>query len=218
MFNKIKAALGLALLAALAMSATSVMSASALTSGHFTSEAANTKLDITVATGTSHLVYFHDFGTTVDCHHQTFTAHNIQSTTQQITITPALANCTTSGNTAAVGPHWNGCHFAFTSRTAPGHGTSHFVCPAGVSATFTQGATCTETFSAQTPEGGVTYDTILIEGKHAITANITITGFSTTRHGQCQLFGTNGKAQWTGSLTIQGTNAETGAPVGITAT
>jgi hypothetical protein len=216
MIRTLKAALGIGLLVTLAISAMNVMSASALSSGHFISASSDTKLDVKAPTG-SHLMVFHAQGFPVECHNQIYTASSIGLTAQEIKVTPALSACTTADLTKATIPHWNGCQLVFTSRTPPGHGTVHFMCPMGVPATLTQ-EDCTETLDPQTLEGGATYDAIAIEGKSAITVNLTTTNFKTTRHGLCQFFGTNGAGYWTGSLTIQGTDAASGAPVGISHT
>jgi hypothetical protein len=220
MFYKLKATLGLALLAALATSAIGVMSASATTSGHITSEVTSTKLDFTAATGTTHQMKIIDSQMgSIECHNQPFTASVIPSTVQEITVTTTYSGCTTADGTP-LEAHMNGCHYIFTSRTAPGHGTVHFRCPPGKTMIFTQGPTCTFTFGEQTPAGGIVYETITgANGKHAITANVTVSNLTATRHGTCQIFGTNGATnKWSGSMTIEGTNASTGAPVGITAT
>jgi len=220
MTRKLKAGFGLALLAALVVSAMGAMSASAITSGHFTSDSVNgTKFDISETTGTAHATKLTAYGSTVECHNITYTAHHISTqTTQILTVTPTYHSCTSGGNTATV--TMNGCHYEFTSRTPPSHGTPHFRCPAGVKAKV-ETSNGTMQFGAQTPTlGGVVYETATnAAGKHIITANITVEGIHGECHGLCQFLGTNTTtAKLTGSVTVEGTDTVTGAAVNITAT
>jgi len=219
MLRTLKAALGLGLLAALAMSAMSVMSASAITSGHFTSDVATTKLDISEVTGSTHQIKFHapTLGATVECHHPTYSAHLTNTTAQFITVQPVYANCTNQ-DAQTVTVTMNGCDYTFTSRTA-GHATTHFKCPVGVKAEI-HTPNGTFTFGTQTPTGGgATYTTTTENNKHAITANITVTGIHYECHGLCAIFGTTGtNAEMTGAATIKGTDSASGAAVNITAT
>jgi hypothetical protein len=222
MKRSLKAGLGLSMLVALIVAAFGVMSASATTSGHFTSDSAGeTKLIPTEATGTTHTTSLSAFGLTVTCHNVTYTAANMKTaTTQEITVTPTYLGCTSGENPAHV--RMNGCHYIFTSRTAPGHGTPHFLCPVGKKAEVEiTGSNCIMKFGAQTPtSGGATYDTIEMAGKHALTVNVTAEGIHAEAHGGiCVFFPTNTTtAKLTGSVTVRGENPATGAAVGITAT
>ena len=214
MIRNLKAAFGLSLLAALILSAVSVMGASAITNGHFVSDSPSgkTKLDITEATGTSHQTQLNAYGAHVTCHDATYTAHHIGTTAEAITVTPSYINCT-DGNNNPVHITMNGCHYEFTPRTS-GHATAHFRCPLGnkakVTVTDSSGSSIsTMQFGAQTPSGGVVYETITTNNKHAITANITIEGIVGECHGLCQIFGTNTTTgKLTGAVTVAGTNTE----------
>jgi len=219
MIRTLKATLGLGLLAALAMTAMSVVGASANTSGHFTQDSGGTAIiDITENTGTAHQIKFHapTLGTTIECHHPTYEAKIGVLTTQEITVTPQYTNCTSNEATAIV--RINQCDYKFTSRTI-GHATTHFFCPAGAKVEIeVPSSESTFTIGAQTPSGGATYTTTTENTKHAITANITVTGIHYECHGFCAIFGTTGtNGEMTGSATIKGTNSA-GNPINLTAT
>jgi hypothetical protein len=217
MIRSLKTALGLCVLAALLTGAIGATSASAATSGHFTSESAQTKLDITGATGTSHEATLSIFGVAISCHQFTYTGSNLTvTTTQTITASASLTNCTTGGSAATV--NMNGCDLSFTSRTT-GHATTHFICPVGKKAEVIT-SNGTMKFGTQTPTtGGVTFTAITMGTKPALTANITVEGIHAECHGACQIFGTSNTAgKLTGSATVQGTDATTGAATGIAAT
>jgi hypothetical protein len=220
MIRSLKAAFGLSLLAALVVSAMSVMSASAITQGHFSSEVAKTKYDIKEATGTAHSTKLEAYGSTIECHEITYTGHHTSTTTSTaLTVTPHYTKCTKTADSSTATVHMKGCHYEFTPRPAPAHATAHFRCPTGVKAEVTTNAG-TMKFGAQTPtKGGVVYETITMENKHAITANITVEGIHGTCHGACQIFGTTTTTgKLSGSVTVQGTNTDTGAPVHLTVT
>jgi hypothetical protein len=222
MIRSLKAAFGLSLLAALTMTAISGGNASAINAGannHFVSEAASTFLDISEATGSVHATQFTGWGTTISCHHPTYSAPEIGTTTQEITVTPDYKNCTTGSNAVAT-VDMNGCHYKFTAPGAGTHATVHFICGAGKFAQITTGGG-TMTLHPQTPTiKGVTYTKIVDAGtgKHGITVNVTVEGLHGTCHGACQILGTTRTdAKMTGSVTVWGTNAE-GKTINITAT
>ena len=190
------------------------MGASAITNGHFVSDSPSgkTKLDITQQTGSTHETLLSAYGTNSACHKVTYTAHHIGTTATAIIVTPQYENCTTSAsNPMHVAVH--GCYFEFTSRSS-GHATPHFKCPAGKKATLTitnsnGSSTSTMQFGEQTPAGGVVYEAVTTNNKHAITANFTVEGIVGECHGVCQLLGTNTTtAKLTGSVTVAGTNTE----------
>jgi len=222
MLRTLKAALGLGLLAALVMSAMSVMSASAITSGHFTSDAPSgtTKAQITSVTGGNHSLTLSipALGTTVNCHSFTYSGHMTGSTQQALKAEGSLQNCTTNQGEAAVVTN-NGCALEFTSRST-GHMTTHFVCPVGAKAEM-HTANGTFTFGTQTPtKGGAVATTILGPGgKHSITADITVEGIHYECHGFCAIFGTTGTtATISGSGEGHGVDAVSGNYVNVTAT
>jgi hypothetical protein len=214
MIRSLKAALGLALVAAMAFSAMSVMSASATVSGHFTSDSGGiTAIDIREVTG-KHEIALSAIGTTITCHTASYTASMSVATTQQLNVAPAYSNCTTgSGGTATV--TMNGCSYTFSSRTT-GHGTAGIVCTGGARAEVHTSAG-TLSFGTQTADEGLVYTTVT-HTKHALTVDVTAKGIDYTCHGACQIFGTSGTtATMTGTVTVTGTSSK-GEIVNITAT
>jgi hypothetical protein len=222
MIRNVKAAFGMTLLVALVASAVNVMGASATDpspGNHFTSDATNTKYDLTEITGTPHETTFTAYGTTITCHHITYKVHHTSTTTfTSLTVTPEVTGCTAGGGEAIV--HTNGCHYEFTAKnSAATHATVHLRCPTGKKIDVTTSGG-TMRIGAQTPtKGGVTYTNILMDAKNAITINKTIEGIHVECHGACQIFGTtSATGTMKGAMTLQGTDTITGAPVNITAT
>jgi len=221
MIRTLKAAFGLSLMAALTLIAVNAMSASAITSGHFTSDVSTTILDITEKTTepekSGHEIVLSALGDEVTCHKPTYTSSFTGTTTQALTVEAKYENCT-NGNKEAVTVTMNGCDYTFTSRST-GHATTHFKCPNSETFAEVHGPTGTFTFTTQTPAGGATYTTVTEEGKHALTVNITASEITFTCHGLCAIFGTHPsqKASMTGAVTVTGTDANKN-PVNITAT
>jgi hypothetical protein len=222
MIRNLKKAFGVSLLAALTFSAVHVMGASAIDPGvnnHFTSDAVNTKFDLTVATGTPHNTTFTAYGATIECHHTTYSVHHKNTTTfTALTVTSEVTGCTSGESVATV--HMNGCHYEFTAKnSAATHATVHLRCPVGKKIEWTT-PNGTIKYGPQTPtKGGVTYSTIEMSGKHALTINETIEGTHGECHGACQIFGTTTtSATVKGSMTLQATDTVTGLPVNLTAT
>jgi hypothetical protein len=223
MIRSLKAAFGLSLLTALAMSVFGVFNASAIQSGHFTSEFTKTSYIITEGTDTDHKTQLTAFGGTVTCHNVKYVGHHTGAATfTSLTVTPTYSSCTHNASNVVAHVRMNGCHYQFTSRVPPAHATAHFICPSGVKAEVevTTSPISTMKFGTQTPTaGGVVYETIEMEKKHAITANITVEGIHGTCHGPCQIFGTETKTgKLTGSVTVQGKNTDTGVLGHLTAT
>jgi hypothetical protein len=225
MIRNFKTALGMSFLAALAVGVAGVGGASATAPGvgnHFTSASPSgkTNFDLTVATGTAHETSIAAYGTTIGCHHITYSAHHVNTATfTALTVTPEVKNCTTGSGDAATA-HMNGCHYEYTAKnTGTSHATVHLRCPLGKKIEWTTPGG-TMKFGAQTFEkGGVTYSAIEIGGKHAITINKTIEGTQGTCHGVCQIFGTaTATATMSGSMTLQGTDTDTGLAANLTAT
>jgi len=221
MIRTLKASFGLGLLAAVVMSLWNVMGASAITSGHFTSDVETTRLQITEQTGTAHAVQLHNLGKSITCHSPSYSAHltgtaATPKTSQEIKVVPHYTNCTEGEENATI--NMNGCYFLFTSRTPPNHATVHFKCPVGKKAIVTSGG-CETKFGEQTPSGGATYTTIVgANNKHAITVNVTASNIHNERHGICAIFGTTGtNAEMTGAVTVEGFDLNNN-PVNITHT
>jgi hypothetical protein len=210
----------LGLMLALGILALGALSASATTSGHFTSDAPSgtTILHMAGATGSSHDAELFAYGSAISCHNIEYSVNPVTTrTVTSLTVTAGFSNCTTdSGDTATV--RMNGCHFQFTSRSTQ-HATVHFLCPEGKRAVVETSAGVMK-FPPQTPTtGGLTFGTTVENGAHAVTVNVTAQGLHAECHGICQLLGTKTTtAQITGSGTVVGTDAVTKGPVDITAT
>jgi hypothetical protein len=223
--------LGPVLLVVMATSVSTVMRASAETqpTGHFTSEVENTKLDVFVSPNGSHSVEFSQPGLTgFACHEITLGGSFSGKTVTNITIFPTYKGCLTTGNaTGTVTVHTNGCNYVLTQPGKEAVKTSNtiaVVCPPGIPGIQITHATCTITIPP-VEVGGVGYTTITEkapgssgEAKHAIT--LTFSSFTPiTRHGGfCALLATKSTGTLGGSATVFGTDAATGAQVGITAT
>lgn len=214
-------ALGLGLLAAMAMSAVAAINASATISGHFTQPAANTKITGEETLGTAHRVKFSvDGGTPIECTKAHYEGTPVAELTfQRLLATPTYSECGTEGSgTHNVTVHHLGCEFEFYSRTTgTGHATTGLVCPAGVNGLLVTHPNCTMRMPPQTLSG-ITYSTITVNNKHAITLEATVSGI--TAHyeaGICIFLGTTHTGTMNGSATVRGLNASN-EPVDITAT
>jgi hypothetical protein len=210
-------ALGLGVLAAMAMSAVGVLNASATVSGHFTHDAAGGAATITgKESGTHRLKFASDGGTPIECDVAHYSGSVATATTTTIEVTPAYSKChTEGGEPGSVVVDVNSCKFVFHSRTT-GHATTGVKCATGVQIVVTH-PNCTMRMPSQALTG-VTYGTITENGKHAITLNSTVSGI--TAHyeaGICIFLGTTHSATMTGSATVEGL-APGGGAVNITAT
>ncbi len=202
------------------------MSASAKVGGHFVSEVANTHL--TGFEGGTHNVHLSldGFNGTVGCTTDGYKATTAATTVESVTVIANYAGCTTTGTATNVPVAMNGCTYTLT--VAPGgestEHTAHLLCPAGKSVVISH-PNCTATVHAQTIEPTVaTPQTITFTrtinaqtGKHEITMDLHITS-KITRHGLCQIAGTNGHGTLQGSVTVRGFNGVGGPQVSITAT
>lgn len=220
MIRKLKPAIGLVALVALIVSAVSSPSASGTVSGHFVSDAPSGKTEaiLTASTeaGSTHFLTMHADGTAATCHSITYGGVMNGSTVQSIRAQASFFNCTIGEGPGAITT--NGCDTEFWSRTS-GDGTVKLICPPGKKVEV-HGPNCTESFPEQVPAGGVGFTTIVANGKHAITATLTVTELKFERHGGiCIFLGTNGTgATLTGALIAHGIDATTKEFVNITAT
>ncbi|HXR29681.1 MAG TPA: hypothetical protein VN752_00900, partial [Solirubrobacterales bacterium] len=109
-------ALGLSVIAAMAVSAVAVMNASANTAGHFVSEINNlTHVKGEEGPGTAHRIHFVSHGLTgeIGCDNVSYTAV-FTNTTNSLTVTPNYSSCYTTGtNEAKWDVHENGCTYTF---------------------------------------------------------------------------------------------------------
>ncbi len=219
--------LSLSLVAAMALSAVAVMSASAKEGGHFVSDAATTHWVGTE--GGTHNVHLSldGFAGTTGCTTDNYTALTNATTVTSLNVTASYAGCTTTGTATNVPVNMNGCTYTFTvagPSTENTEQTAHLVCPAGKSVVITH-PNCTATVHPQTIEPTeatpqtITYTTTgnPPTTKHEITMDLHVT-FKITRHGLCQIAGTNGHGTLQGSVTVKGFAGIGGPQVNITAT
>lgn len=218
-------ALGLGLLAALAVSAVAVMNASAETSltGHFTSEVAHTTLQVTE--GPEEKV--HRLELTVEgftgivCDKPTYTSTISEATVTELTVEAKYEACHTTGGTPGeVNVTMNGCDYRFTQPNKESAKTEHtvdLVCPVGAHVVVDHEG-CEITIDPENPRSGIGYTTTVENNIHSITLTANVTGFKATLHtGLCVLIGTTKNGSLTGSATVKGLDTE-GHQVGITAT
>lgn len=219
-------AVGLGLLSALAISAFVASSAfsniEAHTGGHFTTDGP-LPVQLHGHSNETHKGHLNAFGQTVTCT-ETYSGTQAAATATQQTIIPTYTNCLSGANPVTV--NMNGCDYLFTIRDTNAstlHNDVHFVCPQGAKAEVSRNdGSCNITFPPQTVTNGVTYTTTTVNGKHAITADITAQNLTYEKHGACVFlapFGTGPHvgASLTGSATLAGTSS-LGEPTNVTAT
>jgi hypothetical protein len=220
--------LGLGLLAVLAMSA--LANASVKTGGHFVSTEEHTILEGVDEPEKTTKLIDHHAGKTIECKKDptyTGTISSATKTATQIDITPnyeTAKECVSSGFVAHV--EMTGCVYRFTVAPIPAaeDSTVHLACEAGkephVRITTAFG-TCNVTFTAGTYTG-VVLKNLLHPTKHAVTAEVTISGIHAIYTGGAFVCGvaegtTSTTATLVGSAIITGFNTA-GGQVSITAT
>lgn len=217
--------LGLALVAALAVGVVGVMGATASTGGHFISEKSHTIIKAEQVS--SHVLFDHELGIGITCKKASFEGTSNAETTTALTITPHYTECSGGGD-SSVDVTMNGCAYIFTVNTSPAtsDNTTHVECPEGkvieVHVDPPLVGTCTITIKAQTPKGGLTYETGESSGKHDIFSNITVSEIHAVKHesgfGCFGESGTSQTATLNGTATVKGFETDGTTPVGITAT
>ena len=210
-------ALGLGLVAAMAMAAFAAVNASALSgTGHFTHDAPTNHATIVgTENGAPHDLVFKREGTGdpgITCTHAAYHGLAPAKTVTSVTVTPTYTNCATEdepvGAWGNVTVTMNGCAFNLFSRTA-GHGTVEVHCPVG-KAIEIHHPNCTITVPAQKPSettmtGGIIYDTTTEGGKHTLTPTVTVKKITGHFHGGiCIFLGTSHKFEMNGALTVEG--------------
>ncbi len=210
--------LGLGLLATLAMSAVAVMNASATSSGHFISDAADghTIVNQSIEPESPHGFNVSVEGGSIECDEA-----NVQGTATTNTLTAVegimtLGKCHTTGSepgTTVV--HMNGCSGRGTSNSS-GTGTGHLLCPAGKTVVVTH-PNCTITVPPQSGVGGFTYTNVNDGSKHTITVDVNLQYAVQYHAGICIFTGTNHTATVSGSTIVKATNTQ-GEQVNITST
>lgn len=203
MNRKLKA-LGLGLLALLAIGAYSNLGASATQGGHFASAAAHTHLE--GLESNDHEVRMGGFfNAVVGCPGTTYGGTMEGTKVTKITVTPFYEECLWFGMKNPATIDMNGCTYLFTiGKFAGAHNTVHLECPPGkeINVTLfsshqkhTEGTpdNCTIFIPPQTPENGVAYETTTELGKHALTLDITIQNITYTKDGPCRFVFPTGK-------------------------
>lgn len=180
-------ALGLAMFATLAVGAVSVVSAGADSGGVIHSDVQWTHI-VGEQEGTSEDNRIHDFtlNDAVTCDSVTYTGSVGGKTPTQVTVIPEYTEChTQKGFEAKI--HMNGCGYTLTfADMFVEHHTAHLQCPPEKTAVVTVDppivGECHIHIPPQTPtEGGVAYTTIVENGKHAQTLNVTAEGVTVNR-------------------------------------
>lgn len=212
-------ALGLALFAALALSAMAASAASA--KHHFGAPKAPT--DVTGSQGTQHI--FTTEAGEVKCNTATFSGTQGSASTSEVTITPHYTGCTAFGF-ASTHVKFNGCDYTFTTPTVditPGEFTSeppHVLCP-GTSVVeitptipFFGTSVCTVTVEPQTPTSGhVLYKNEGSGDTRDVLVTSKVEGIHYTVHGgggTCGTTESGGKTithtdgKYTGTVTLKG--------------
>jgi hypothetical protein len=186
-------ALGLAVFAALAAGAVSVVSAGADTGGVMHSD-----VEWTHITGKqegslhSNVLVDHLLKNSVTCKTANYTASVGKKTATEVTVIPEYKECSTTDPVYPATVNMNGCHFTLTFTDLPEakHHTAHLECPAGkevkVSVNPPIVGECHIYIPPQTPTtGGVAYTNKKHPNPetspHAITLDITVEGITVTR-------------------------------------
>jgi hypothetical protein len=212
-------ALGLGLIAAMAMGSFAVVNASATVSGHFTQDSGGTAtITGKESFGTAHRLKFaSDGGTPIECDVAHYSGTVAAATVTTMEVVPAYSQCHTEKEAAGtVTVDVNKCSFVFHSGT--GHATTGLKCPAGVAGILITHPNCTMRMPPQEKLSGVTYTQTTEATKHTITLDATVSKITAHYEGGiCIFLGTTHSATMTGSATVEGLNAG-GTRVNVTAT
>lgn len=200
--------LGLAVVAALALSA--VVASGASAKHHFA--APNAPTDGTGSQTTQNI--FTTSGGEVKCNTATFSGTQGAIRSSSVSVTPAYSGCTAFGF-ATTHVKMNGCTYEFTTPTVNLGGGQftgeppHVRCPAGAQIEITPtffGSVCTVKVPPQTPTSGhVLYQNQGVDATRDVLVTSGVTGIHyTVQPGGtlCGASGTNGS--YTGSVTLRG--------------
>lgn len=208
---------GMALLALAAMSAVAAMNASATPDGHFVHDGQDGEAWITAHEGatTPHALEFtrlasgthNTTGEAIHCKTSTYLGTAASATVTSIQVTPTYTECTTSGGTGVV-VDVNGCSYTFSSQGIRKHGTVNIDCPPEKAIEITH-PNCNITIPAQTTANtlteGISYKIEPENGKHILTATVTVNTITGHFHGGiCIFLGTSHKFEMKGSVTVRG--------------
>jgi len=217
-------ALGLGLLAMVAMSAFAAMNAGATVSGHFVTGSEHTFITGIVQKGTTHDLHFvSEGGSEIGCDSSQYTGthKSVSKTTTELTITPAWDQCYTTPDGTKFGVHENGCDLVFKSRAALGEATVNVNCASGKKIVITH-PSCEISVPTQTVGGqlnnGVTY-TNQNDGTSWVTMDVKVNVAAEYHNGFCVFLGTNHTAVMEGAVTVTGfSNAAHSVRTSISAT
>lgn len=217
----------LSLAAALAVASIAVVSASAETGGHFVSEVPHTILEGEDPPGSNYAFSDAGAGLGFNCEEVKFSGTMVGETATEIILSPTFVNCKSEAKPVNV--KMNGCVFLLTIRKVEPDkkdNTIHLSCPGAstVEVTVEGGfGNCVITIKAQTPMGGMAYETAGMAGVgHDLMVKTTLSGIHAVYHGGVLKCGVADKktlesAAISGETTLRGYDTED-TLVGITAT
>lgn len=225
MSSKLKA-FGLAALAVFAMAAFGAINANAERSGHFTSSSEETTI-VGTESGEHNLDFSIDGidESEIGCTTADYHGVVLGKTFDEVTVVPDWRECYTTSDLPEPPEfdiHENECHLKFTSIAAPeaNDATAHVHgCDPTKPYIDITHENCTIRIPEQTVKG-VTYTTIELAAKHAITMDVKVPGITTHFESfGCQLlFGTKRTGNMEGSVTVEGFDIPTSNRVDVTAT
>lgn len=210
--------LGLALLAATAISAFGAMNASATVTGHFTHDGPeeHALVNQRSAEESVHQFHFTINNIVLECKEFVATGTVTKATVTQVDGSTEFIGCHTEGQEpGSVVVQTNGCFGRGTSNST-GAITSDLVCPAGKTVTVAH-PNCTMSVPPQSGMSGFTVFTTTVDGKHAITLGANVKYTLHYESGFCIFLGTTHTFSITGSTIIRGTS-KTGNYINITST
>ena len=208
--------LGLAILAALAITITGAASAQAAV---FTAAEYPAFVSAEPASAGSPAFGF-ESGQTAECEFAGF-GGEMSAATSGLSLSPGLGGCTAFGAEASIEP--NGCEFTFHPGSGSGDkftGTFDITCPTGKKIVVT-GNTCEVQIGAQTGLAGVVYEKLTAAEPHEVEAAFQVeaaSGFTYTKAvdgASCPLAGTGVKTDGSisGGLKVKAGNVETLEPI-----
>jgi hypothetical protein len=211
----------------MAMSAFAAVNASAEVdpNGHFVHDSTGPVLALTGVESGTHRTELTVPGLTgITCDNASYTGTVQGNTVIDITIIEQYFACKTTGGTAGeTTVDTNDCFYTFTiSKSSLRASTVHILCFGAKKYIAVTHQGC-EIRVPQQLANGVSYTTVVENGKHAITVDAAVTGLTTHfEAGFCVLLGTSKTSNLTGSVTVRGfedlAGGAEGNAVNITAT
>jgi len=219
--NRKSRALGCSLLVVVTVGASSAMSVSAKTGGHFVSEVSHTSLVLGVSpqSGDDIRISIDAGKEEIECGVVEGHGTLAESTASSFELSTQNTACHTVGSEAGWTLHTNECVAKLkvaSGDPATTEQTSELICPAGNAMSSTHPG-CTFTVPPQGNLNGLTYTKVTVNGKHALTIDVNIQYSIQFHAGVCVFLGTNHTATFSGSTILKGLDTP-GEPVAITAT